>query len=491
MPNGNTHMSLGDRIIQNHGHDVYRRFMTQHTPPEDGSDRPHFPQYAVVTCSDCGNARHHEFMNFFSSYAHRYHVRIGDRFDITSNPVLYGARERVLDSVCPSCVDTCDWCNDDTVVRLSHRHHDDMTLCSSCEDDVRVCAGCDEVMNAGSFNPRIYQFDNRDDEYYCRSCYQDCQTSCGRCGEHYHCDDEPSCDCNNGSHLILGYSAMRSDDDRIFYVGVKSDGSVNRIRTQWQFRSSSYATEPVMGFECETESEGASVYDGAMFFDTVINEQRLYLKEDASIHDGFEIVTHPHTLDMFQNHFDWEPFKQLSQLGFRSYKFHKPDRYGNVHDIGFHVHINRASFYTKGLHEDTNSSPHLYGFLSFIYHNVDAMTRISSRNSSDYASITANELDNVYAYARHRSSGRRNVAVNLNNQHTVELRCFQGALNPDRALGYLEFVHGLWAYTKGDRISKLKDTKKFSFNAFADWVEKDPKYSNLVSLINRSDARNV
>jgi hypothetical protein len=27
------------------------------------------------------------------------------------------------------------------------------------------------------------------------------------------------------------------------------------------------------------------------------------------------------------------------------------------------------------------------------------------------------------------------------------------------------------------------------FNAFADWVEHDPKYDNLVSLIKRSDAR--
>jgi len=488
MPNGNTIMSLADRIINEHGHSVYATFMSQHTPPDAWDvDRPHFPQYAVVACADCGNARHHEHMNFFSSYTTRYIVRNDDRHDMTSNPVLYGARERVLTSVCPSCADECEWC--EAPVRLARRDYHDIVLCESCEDDARRCSGCDEILNVNSH--RVYQFDSRDSDYYCRGCYQDACTSCDHCGDNYHCDDDPSCDCHNGSYLILGYSAMRSDDDRIFYVGMKSNGDINRIRSQWQFGNSRFATEPVMGFECETESEGNSIHDGAMLFDKVINEQRLYLKEDASIHAGFEIVTHPHTLDMFQNHFDWQPFRDLSQMGFRSYKFHKPDRYGNVHDIGFHVHINRASFYTKELHKSTNSSPHLYGFLSFIYHNVDAMTRISSRNSSDYASITPNELDNVYSYARHRSSGRRNVAVNLNNQYTVELRCFQGALNPDRALGYLEFVHGLWAYTKTGRISKLKDADKFSFNAFADWAEHDPKYSNLVSLINRSGARNV
>jgi hypothetical protein len=313
-------------------------------------------------------------------------------------------------------------------------------------------------------------------------------TSCEVCDETYHEDDEPPCDCNDPRSIILNYSAMRDASDRIFFVGMTGDRDTdmpNMIRSQHRFNRSEFVHEPMMGFECETESEQCDLYHGAGFFQDMIDNERLYLKEDGSLHDGFEIVTQPHTLDMYQNHFDWQPFRQLSEYGFRSYKYHNPNL---NHDVGFHIHINRNAFYTKRLHERTSSSPHLYGFLSFIYHNVNAMTRISSRNSH-YGSITDTELDNIYGYARHRSYGDRSVAVNCRNQHTIELRCFSGALNPNRALGYLEFTHALWAYTKSDRIGKLKEHHKMDFNAFADWVEHDPKYDNLVSLIKRSDAR--
>lgn len=487
MPNG-THMSLGDRIIEHHGHSAYRSYMSQHTIPMDYSDRPHFPQYAVVQCADCSSSHHHEHMNFLRSYETRLVPRVQDPENIVASSVLQGQRDYIMTSLCPSCTDECEWCEEP--VRLSGTTFSGITLCTSCEEDARECAGCGDVLNVSDGDYYVFDSYGRRDDYYCHHCWEMRATSCDVCDEVYHEDDEPPCDCNNPSSLILNYSAMRDANDRIFFVGMTGDRDTdmpNMIRSQHRFNRSEFVHEPMMGFECETESEQCDLYHGASLFQNMIDNERLYLKEDGSLRDGFEIVTQPHTLDMYQNHFDWQPFRDLSQYGFRSYKYHNPNL---NHDVGFHIHINRNAFYTKRLHERTSSSPHLYGFLSFIYHNVNAMTRISSRNSH-YGSITDTELDNIYGYARHRSYGDRSVAVNCRNQHTIELRCFSGALNPNRALGYLEFTHALWAYTKSDRIGKLKEHHKMDFNAFADWVEHDPKYDNLVSLIKRSDARSA
>jgi hypothetical protein len=484
MPNGIT-MPIADMIIQHHGHDAYRRFRSQHTPV-NGYDIPHFPQYAVVQCADCSSALHHERMNYLPSYDTRYSLRIHDPATLASVPVLQGNREYVFTSVCPSCTDECEWCEEP--VRLVNTNYSSIVLCPNCEDNARECAGCGDMLDVSNGDYYTFEAYHRRDDYYCHHCYENRVAVCENCDESYHEDDEAPCECNDPSSLILNYSAMRDANDRIFFVGMTGDRDTdmpNMIHSQYRFNRSEFVHEPMMGFECETEAERNDLLTGAQFFQDVIDQQRLYLKEDGSLRNGFEIVTQPHTLDMYQNHFDWSPFKQLSEYGFRSYKYHDPDL---NHDVGFHIHINRNAFYTKRLHERTSSSPHLYGFLSFIYHNVPSMTRISSRNSH-YGSITENELDNIYGYARHRSYGDRSVAVNCRNQHTIELRCFAGALNPNRALGYLEFTHALWAYTKSDRIGKMKEHHKMDFNAFADWVEHDPKYSHLVSLINRSNAR--
>jgi hypothetical protein len=306
---------------------------------------------------------------------------------------------------------------------------------------------------------------------------------CDHCDEYYLDADGPICGCSNERGLIIDYGAMRGDDDRVFHL---TGGKI--IRGQYAFNRSLFSSEPTIGFESECESEGNDRYEGAELFRGMIESEHLYIKEDSSLSDGFEVVSQPHTLDAYRNEFDWQPFRDLSKMGFRAFKYHDLSKYG--HCVGFHVHISRNSFYTKDLHVRTNSSPHMYGFLSFIYNNVTAVERISSRNSSTYGEITTTELDNIYDYARYRGSGRRGVAVNCNNRWTLELRCFAGALNPDRALGYIEFVHAVWAYTKTDRVSKMSNVNKMSFLAFTRWAEERPEYSNLVSLIERTNANN-
>lgn len=482
----NIYMSVANRIIEHHGHDRYRQYLSHHDVPDDGG-RPHFPQYAVVQCGDCSTMLHHANMSFVETYASRYRLRRYEPDNITQVHVLQADRESLMVSLCPSCVDSCEWCGEENV-RLNNRSYHSIVLCENCEGYASSCENCGTVMNTDTDNTYSFDYYGRRDDTFCRSCYRDVATSCGDCGMEYHQDDDVPCECEEErrhSGLILDYNAMRDGSDRIFNVGVNDDGSIVRVLTQSRFNRSEFVHEPVMGFEAECEAENSDREEGAQMFSNMINDQRLYLKDDSSLNYGMEIVTQPHTLDMYQNHFDWEPFRQLSKHGFRAYKYHDANL---GHDVGFHIHINRNAFYTKRLHERTSSSPHLYGFLSFIYHNVPAMTRISSRNSH-YGTITENELDNIYGYARNRSYGDRSVAVNCRNQHTIELRCFNGALNPDRILGYLEFTHALWAYTSNGRIAKMKEHHKMDFNAFADWVQHDPKYSNLVSLVKRSDAR--
>ena len=445
MPTNN----LDNRIM--YGAD---RFSYNEVPPENG----------LVTCYTCRNEVHNHNAIFVSSTT-------------IYNPMVSAYPNqptwiRIRTAVCEDCVEECALCREPALDNCPHNtYHTDHILCPECNENCGNCDRCDRLFHYDDLESFEYG-----DGSYCHSCYQRVARSCDYCDVVWHEDDDCPCDCeeeNNRSNRILNYMAMRNDSDRIFY-----DIGNDIVFGQRAITINSQRCHiPYMGIEIETESKGNCIDTGASFFDDVINKGHLYLKEDASIDSGFEIVGHPRTLASYHQDFDWSPFKQLSDHGFRSWK---------QEDIGCHIHISRSSFFTKELHRKSNSSPHMYGFLAFIYNNCNAVEAISGRNSS-YGRISDSELENIFSYSRYAGAGARSVAVNTNNKHTLELRCFQGALNKDRILGYLEFVHAVWAYTKSDRLLKLRTN--MDFNVFADWASCDDLYGNLTALIERTGAR--
>ena len=225
-------------------------------------------------------------------------------------------------------------------------------------------------------------------------------------------------------------------------AGKRSEASYNgRVREQF----------PVLGFELEmSDEEGDFTYsDCASYLNDRIGSFA-YLKEDGSVGNGFELVTHPHTLDAYNLRSElWSALDYIRAHGWRSWK--------SSSSCGLHIHINTASFHNVG---------HAMMFLKFIYSNRDPLVYFAGRDSSyarfDYDSFVQRQIhtgwnDNgspIYTNGsvadvvkRKAVNDNRYLAVNAQNSNTYELRFFKGSLNPKTVRACLEFTYSLHDYT--------------------------------------------
>lgn len=236
-----------------------------------------------------------------------------------------------------------------------------------------------------------------------------------------------------------------------------------------------------MGLEFEMENVARNKYthEIAEIFRDAYDLEQLMLKHDGSISDGFELVTQPHTLDAFMHHFPWDLIREAQSQGMRGWDV-------GHREIGIHVHINRKAFYTKPEHNRRNASPHLMGFMTFIYKNVPSIKRIAGRNVQ-YGHMSEQYLEEAYRICRYgESQYRRTLAINLQNNDTVELRMFRSTMRVERVQAYLQFVEAAVRYTQTDRVSKMRD--RFNFRQFATWCSFQERYEQLNKLIQETNA---
>lgn len=205
----------------------------------------------------------------------------------------------------------------------------------------------------------------------------------------------------------------------------------------------------------------------------------VYLKHDGSLENGFEIVTHPFTNRWLQENLD-----QFEDLFTRLYS---QDAYIR-NTCGTHFHLSMGAF----------SNTHLYRFMSFIYKNKDFMYSLSKRQNREwmesYASLSAENNNHLIKKAIRKAnvinnnghrSGDKYVAVNLKAGRTVEVRIFAGCDSFNLFMGWYEFLHALYEYTK---------SCPFKNNAWADfmgWLDFDqnresrfPYLESLLSELN-------
>lgn len=286
-------------------------------------------------------------------------------------------------------------------------------------------------------------------DFLCDDCYDE------------RCRDENEAQENTSSDYVHSYGYRPSP---IFFDVDASTGVITNRRIftpegrEGKFSPASYENStrvqfPVCGFELETSDENGelSYNDCARYINDMCGSY-LYMKEDGSVSDGFEIVTHPHTLSAYNKRQElWDALNYIRGRGWRSWK--------SSSSCGLHIHINNASFGTVG---------HAMMFLKFIFANRDPLVRFAGRDSSyarfDYDSFVQRQIhvgwhDNgsprykdgsVADVVKKRAlNDNRYLAVNAQNANTYELRFFKGSLNPKTVRACLEFTFALHEYTKG------------------------------------------
>jgi len=278
----------------------------------------------------------------------------------------------------------------------------------------------------------------------CRDCWNDNVYECDDCQEYVWSGTNHDCEENVGN-LIHDYSYR----PRPHFFG---EGKYH------------------FGFELEVESEGNGRRDAAKY---VVNNlgARAYLKNDGSLEEGFEIVTHPHSLEEYQKKFNWLVLDGLRQRGFRSW---------NTNTCGLHVHVSRTAFgEVNKRSEILKAQSHELRFIKLIYDNQRQIERLAGRSSS-YAKF--NDKGKLANRVKYGQQDDRYEAVNSQNHATLEIRVFRGSLKPARILSAVELVHASVEYTRDLKVNANNNALKWiNFVRFvADQAE---TYPNLVNAI--------
>lgn len=205
------------------------------------------------------------------------------------------------------------------------------------------------------------------------------------------------------------------------------------------------------------------------------------MKEDSSISDGFEIVSHPMTYGWIRKNIDIKKaFEQLEEIGLEEDS-----------SCGMHIHVNReaatrTTWWKVAL------------IISKCYVPVTKFTRREQRDLNDWASIPRKHklMDkmlsgrlrrNLSLEGEEEGRGRRYCAINTTNENTFEFRMFSTTLDPTTFKATLQFVNAILEFAAGVGAAHLitsRDSKVWDdFKAYA---EKN-KYSLLVNYLNENN----
>ena len=194
-------------------------------------------------------------------------------------------------------------------------------------------------------------------------------------------------------------------------------------------------------------------------------DQLAYLKKDSSISNGFEIVSHPMTLNFWNAGADdfWNALKKLT----------KHCESWSVDNCGIHVHVGRTTF---------ESTDHTAKFMAFINNNRLFSAFIAERyNAKQAPFIDLTNSTTALNIASYAAPIDRHTAVNVQKTlPTVEVRIFKGNMRKRKIMKNIEFVHAVQSYTKK---ATFEDMAVKDFIAFV--AGEQVTYPNLYSYIKK------
>lgn len=294
---------------------------------------------------------------------------------------------------------------------------DGMFLCPECLNvHTTYCAHCGD---------RIWYQDNAGNHTVplCLSCYNDHYTSCTECGRIIHNDsayyehysDSPYCyqcfeEFHQSERVIHDYyhkptPIFYGKDSRFFGVELEVDDAG----------------------ECEDNAESILNIGNR-------SAEHIYCKHDGSLDDGFEVVTHPMTLEYHLSSMPWESI--LSKLRSMGYLSHQ------ANTCGFHIHVNRNSLGKTESEQDACIARILY-FFEKHWEELLKFSRRTPRQLERWAArygYKEHPMD-ILDHAKKGTNSGRYSCINLQNYSTIEFRMFRGTLKYNTIIATLQLVN--------------------------------------------------
>lgn len=311
-----------------------------------------------------------------------------------------------------------------------------------------ICSNCGAVLNEENAQ-------NFDGTVLCDTCFIECTVECDNCQTRIWADDAdgdenhvlcPHCydyyytHCEHCGRLIHNDDAYYEDDEDYPYC----HNCFYEMESK-PIKNYSYKPEPIMygegtmyyGVELEMDGEPhLPPEECAKALLEVANKdgEKIYIKRDGSLSSsGIEIVTHPATIEAHLNKvIDWdEILKKAAALGFRSH---------DCGNCGLHVHLSKSGFAKSSEREEAREEA--IGRLVFFFEkHWNELVKLSRRTPTNldrwaarYATIS-NTTEETYNKAKEKRMGRY-VAVNLENQNTVEIRLWRGSLRKKHSISH-------------------------------------------------------
>ena len=174
----------------------------------------------------------------------------------------------------------------------------------------------------------------------------------------------------------------------------------------------------MFGVELELEVEDGSVACVADKATSTFPDRFLIAKEDGSLTNGFELVSHPATL-AYHRTSQWDKMLRATRAVPRN-------------TCGMHVHIDRSGLTHMQVAK-------MFHFVNC--HENDRFVYCVARRDDDY-----NTKGTAFSVSDVKRSRGRYVPLNLNNTDTVEMRIFAATIDINEFLISLEFCEALVAF---------------------------------------------
>lgn len=312
-----------------------------------------------------------------------------------------------------TAMEVCSHCGHE-FLREELTEFDGELLCQEClSTETSVCEECGR---------RIWDDDNAGSGslVLCEHCYENHYTNCSRCGRlipsgnacYFDDGDDPYCEhCFNllDNRAIHEYSykpdlCFHGKGSRFFGVELEIDEAGERDRN----------AEKLLAIGNR-------------------NSEHMFCKHDGALDDGFEIVTHPMSLEYHLTKMPWaEVMAEAVHLGYRSHQ---------ANTCGLHIHVSRKSFGDS--YEEQESA--IARVLFFVERHWNELLKFSRRTQRQLERWAARYgyKDHPAEMMEHVKKGRCNryTCVNLTNEDTIEFRIFRGTLKYNTLIATLQLVN--------------------------------------------------
>jgi len=195
----------------------------------------------------------------------------------------------------------------------------------------------------------------------------------------------------------------------------------------------------LFGIELEVDNGGENsrrARELLKIFNEDEEERFVYIKHDGSLHNGFEIVSHPATLSCHLNTIPWKKgFEYLKNNGYES---------DNVGTCGLHIHINRLSL-GKTHRSIVNVEARLLFFFEIFWQQL---VKLSRRTEYQLSRWCSRYETTDYELALEYNQESRYYALNFQNKSTIEFRIFKGTLEFETFEATLRLVDNIVRYCK-------------------------------------------